>query len=52
MGAGVEHARVRFDHPVSIVADVTRAAAAELALDPGVDVWCAVKATAIAVQPL
>ena len=34
-----------------LVADVTPAAAAELALAPGAEVWCAVKATAIQVHP-
>ena len=34
----------------ALVADVTPAAAAELALVPGVEVWCAVKATAIQVH--
>ena len=42
--------RVYFEAPFALVADVTPAAAAELALVPGADVWCAVKATAIQVE--
>ena len=42
-----ERVRVHFDAPFALVADVTPAAAAELALEPGAEVWCAVKATAI-----
>jgi molybdate transport system ATP-binding protein len=44
--------RVRFDAPVALVADVTPSAANELELAPGRVVWCAVKATAIAVRPV
>jgi molybdate transport system ATP-binding protein len=42
--------RVYFEHPFALVADVTPAAATELALAPGAEVWCAVKATAIQVE--
>jgi molybdate transport system ATP-binding protein len=42
--------RVHFSAPFALVADVTPAAAAELALAPGAEVWCAVKATAIQVH--
>jgi molybdate transport system ATP-binding protein len=45
-----DRVRVHFDAPIPLVADVTPAAALELALAPGVAVWCAVKATAIQVQ--
>jgi molybdate transport system ATP-binding protein len=41
---------VHFAEPVALVADVTPAAASELALEPGAEVWCAVKATAIDVH--
>ncbi|HEX5097614.1 MAG TPA: TOBE domain-containing protein, partial [Acidimicrobiia bacterium] len=44
--------RVRFSSPVELVAHVTPEAAHELALAPGTDVWCAIKATAIAVHAL
>ena len=43
--------RVRLGAPTPLLADVTHAAAAELSLEPGARVWCAVKATAIAVHP-
>ena len=39
--------RVRVGGPLPVVAEVTAAAAAELALVPGADVWVAVKAVAI-----
>ena len=42
--------RIYFDDPFPLVADVTPAAATELALAPGAAVWCAVKATAIQVE--
>jgi molybdate transport system ATP-binding protein len=45
-----DRVRVHFDAPIPLVADVTPAAALELALAPGVEVWCAVKATAIQVH--
>ena len=45
-----DRVRVHFDTPFSLVADVTPAAAAELRLAPGSEVWCAVKATAIQVH--
>jgi molybdate transport system ATP-binding protein len=45
-----DHVRVHFDSPIALVAEVTPAAATELALAPGAEVWCAVKATAISVH--
>ncbi len=42
--------RVHFDAPIAMVADVTPAAAEELALARGAQVWCAVKATAVDVH--
>ena len=45
-----DRVRVHFDAPIPLVADVTPAAALELALAPGVAVWCAVKATALQVH--
>jgi len=45
--AGVSVARVRVGGRLPVVAEVTAAAAAELALVPGADVWVAVKAVAI-----
>jgi molybdate transport system ATP-binding protein len=45
-----ERVRVHFTQPFALVADVTPAAASELALAPGREVWCAVKATAIQVH--
>ncbi len=44
--------RVRVDAPVPLVVDVTPGAAAELALEPGRRVWCALKATAVSVEAL
>lgn len=44
--------RVRVDTPAPLFVDVTPGAASELALGPGRRVWCAVKATAVSVQPL
>lgn len=46
-----DRVRVHFDTPFAFVADVTPAAAIELELHPGAEVWCAVKATAIEVHP-
>ena len=46
-----ERARVRVKGPVSLVAEVTRAAVRELGLEPGSEVWMAVKATEISVFP-
>ena len=46
-----DRVRVHFASPFAVTADVTPAAAAELALEPGAEVWCAVKATAIQVEP-
>jgi molybdate transport system ATP-binding protein len=40
-----DNVRVRLDGPISVAADVTAAAVAELELAPGVTVWAAVKAT-------
>jgi molybdate transport system ATP-binding protein len=52
---GVDHAgdraRVRVRGPVTIVAEVTDTAAAELHLTDGTEVWVAVKATEIDVSP-
>ena len=46
-----DRVRVHFAEPFALVADVTPGAASELALAPGTEVWCAVKATAIEVRP-
>lgn len=45
------HVRVHLDGPVPIAADVTPAAAADLALAPGEPVWVAVKATETLAYP-
>jgi molybdate transport system ATP-binding protein len=45
-----DRVRVYFAAPIALVADVTPAAAVDLALAPGAEVWCAVKATAIQVH--
>ena len=45
--AGVGIVRVRVGGPLPVVAEVTAASAAELALAPAADVWVAVKAVAI-----
>jgi molybdate transport system ATP-binding protein len=45
-----DRVRVHFAEPFALVADVTPGAQAELALAPGTEVWCAVKATAIEVH--
>jgi molybdate transport system ATP-binding protein len=45
-----DRVRVHFAEPFALVADVTPAAAAELALAPGTEVWCAMKATAVEVR--
>jgi molybdate transport system ATP-binding protein len=37
--------------PLPLVAELTPGAVADLELEPGVDVWVAVKATEIGVQP-
>jgi molybdate transport system ATP-binding protein len=42
-----DRVRVHFTEPFALVADVTPAAMSDLALAPGAEVWCAVKATAI-----
>jgi molybdate transport system ATP-binding protein len=47
---GPDRVRVHFTAPLTLVADVTPAAAAELDLAPGTEVWCAVKATAVEVR--
>ncbi len=44
---GIGVARVRIGGPLPVVAEVTAAASAELALAPGVPIWVAVKAVAI-----
>ena len=46
-----ERVRVRVKGPVSLVAEVTRAAVRELSLEPGTEVWMAVKATEVSVFP-
>ena len=46
-----DRTRVRVLGPVTIVAEVTDAAAADLHLTEGTDVWVAVKATEVAVSP-
>jgi molybdate transport system ATP-binding protein len=43
--------RVRLGGPVPIVAEVTPAAVTQLRLEPGAEIWAAVKATAIDVSP-
>ena len=44
-----DRARVRLGGPLPITAEVTTAAAAELALRPGEEVWVSVKATEVEV---
>jgi molybdate transport system ATP-binding protein len=51
LDVGGTRVRVRVAGTPSVVAEVTPAAVAELALGPGVAVWVAVKATEIAVYP-
>ncbi|HZD72182.1 MAG TPA: TOBE domain-containing protein, partial [Actinomycetes bacterium] len=46
-----DRVRVRLDGPVPLVAEVTPAAAAELRLGEGGQVWAAVKATEVTVYP-
>jgi molybdate transport system ATP-binding protein len=46
-----DRVRVRIDGAVPVVAEITAAAAAELALVAGTEVWAAAKATEIAVSP-
>lgn len=46
-----DRVRVRIDGPVSVVAEVTRGAATDLALAPGASVWSAIKATDVEVYP-
>ena len=43
--------RVRLAGPIAAFADVTPLAVAELGLEPGADVWAAVKATETTVYP-
>lgn len=43
--------RVRLEGPVPVVAEVTSAALAELALEPGREVWASVKATDVVAYP-
>ena len=45
--AGLGVTRVRIGGPLPVVAEVTAAAAAELALAPGIPIWVAVKAVAV-----
>jgi molybdate transport system ATP-binding protein len=46
-----ERVRVRVKGPVSLVAEVTKAAVRELNLEQGTEVWMAVKATEVSVFP-
>lgn len=46
-----ERVRVRVKGPVPLVAEVTRVAVRELHLEPGTEVWMAVKATEVSVFP-
>ncbi|MEU6246784.1 ABC transporter ATP-binding protein [Glycomyces sp. NPDC047010] len=46
-----DHLRVQLDGPLRAAADVTPAAAAQLHLEPGQEVWAAVKATEIRAYP-
>ena len=46
-----DRARVQVDAPVRLVAEVTAAAVAELALAEGGPVWVSVKATEVSVYP-
>jgi molybdate transport system ATP-binding protein len=46
-----ERVRVRLSGPVTVVAEVTPAAVAELRLDDGGPVWASVKATEVSVYP-
>ena len=43
--------RITVDGPVPLLADITPLAVADLALEPGVEVWAAVKATEVSVYP-
>ena len=45
------HIRVHLDGPLAVAADVTPAAAADLGLAPGTEVWVAVKATETSAYP-
>jgi molybdate transport system ATP-binding protein len=47
-----DRVRVRLDGPISLVAEITPAAVAELGLHEGQDVWAAVKATEIETYPV
>jgi molybdate transport system ATP-binding protein len=46
-----DRVRVRIDGTIPIVAEVTRGAVQELALEPGTSVWSAIKATDVDVYP-
>ncbi len=46
-----DRVRVRLDGPVQVVAEITTAAADELAIEPGVRLWSAIKATDVRVYP-
>ncbi|HEX9970385.1 MAG TPA: ABC transporter ATP-binding protein [Acidimicrobiales bacterium] len=46
-----ERVRVEVDGPVPVVAEVTAAAVADLVLAAGTEVWAAVKATELSVEP-
>ena len=44
--------RVHLAGPLAVLADVTPAAAADLDLAPGAEIWAAVKATEVEVYPV
>jgi len=46
-----DRVRVRLGGAIPLVAELTAAARAELALAPGLEVWVSVKATEVAVYP-
>jgi molybdate transport system ATP-binding protein len=46
-----DRARVRLGGPLEVVAEVTPAAVRELALEPGAELWVAIKATELVVAP-
>jgi len=46
-----DRVRVRLDGKAPIIAEITRAAADELAVEPGHDLWSVVKATDVSVYP-
>jgi molybdate transport system ATP-binding protein len=46
-----DNLRVRLDGPISVAADITPAAAAQLHLEPGQELWVAVKASETRAYP-